>query len=344
MTAATTGPSVAALLDTLERRNLTREETRAFFGRVMAGLVLEVELAAILGALKARGETVEEITGAALALRAAATPFPRPDYPFADTCGTGGDGASTLNISTAAAVVSAEIGVPVAKHGNRSVSSACGSADVLQECGVRLDASPEVARRCLDEVGVCFLFAPHYHQGVRHAMPVRKALGTRTLFNLLGPLANPAQPPLQVLGVYDPALCVPLARTLGELGLTAALVVHGSGLDEIALHGPTTAALWQHGRLAELELTPEEAGLSRRALHELAGGQPEENATLLRALLAGVGARAHAEAVALNAGALLWISGGAPSLGDGVGQALEALESGRCLQRLRAWAEVSHGA
>jgi anthranilate phosphoribosyltransferase len=242
------------------------------------------------------------------------------------------------------AIVVAELGIPVAKHGNRSVSSQCGSADVLEELGVRLDPAPEVARRCLDQTGLCFLFAPQYHAGVRHAMPVRRALHTRTIFNLLGPLSNPSRPPLQLMGVYDPALCRPLAITLGLLGVEAALVVHGEGLDEIALHGATSAALWREGRVTELEITPEEAGLTRQPLDSLRGGNPATNAALLRALLSGKGHPAHRDAVALNAGALAWIAGMADTLGDGVALALETIATGRPMARLRSWAELSHGA
>jgi anthranilate phosphoribosyltransferase len=335
---------IATILDTLSRRNLSRGETTAIFGQLMEGHYSEIEISALVAGLKARGESPEEIAGAAEALRVAARTFPRPAYLYADTCGTGGDGTGTVNVSTAVAIVAAELGIPVAKHGNRSVSSQCGSADVLEELGVRLDPSPEVARRCLDEVGLCFLFAPQYHSGVRHAMPVRKALSTRTIFNLLGPLSNPSHPPVQLMGVYDPALCRPLAITLGLLGAEAALVVHGEGLDEIALHGTTAAALWKDGRLTELEFTPEEAGLTRQPIECLRGGNPSTNAALLRALLAGKGHPAHRDAVALNAGALAWIAGRADTLGDGVALALETIRSGRPATRLRIWAELSHGA
>jgi anthranilate phosphoribosyltransferase len=335
---------IASLLDTLSRRNLARPEAQAAFVHLMRGGYSEVEIAALVAALKARGESPEEIAGAAEALRGAARSFPRPDYVFADTCGTGGDGLGTFNVSTAVALISAELGIPVAKHGNRSVSSRCGSADVLEAAGIRLDADPAVSRRCLDQTGVCFLFAPAYHAGVRHAAPVRKTLGTRTIFNLLGPLANPSQPPIQLMGVYDPSLCLPLATTLGLLGVDAALVVHGGGLDEIALHGPTTAALWKDGRVQELELTPEEAGLARRPVESLAGGDISRNLELLAALLEGRGEPAHREAVALNAGAVAWLAGRADTLADGVALALEAIAGGGGARRLGRWAELSHGA
>jgi anthranilate phosphoribosyltransferase len=335
---------IATVLDALSRRHLTRDETTATFAHLMGGGFSDIEIAALVAALKARGESPEEIAGAAEALRGAARPFPRPGYAFADSCGTGGDGTGTINISTAVALVAADLGIPVAKHGNRSVSSQSGSADVLEQLGVRLDPDPELARRCLDEVGICFLFAPLYHSGVRHAMPVRKTLATRTIFNLLGPLSNPSRPRFQLLGVYDPSLCVPLAVTLGLLGVDAALVVHGGGLDEVALHAPTTAALWRDGRVTELEITPEEAGLDRAPVEALRGGDPSANAALLSALLSGRGEAAHRDAVALNAGALAWVAGLAKTLGDGVALALEAIDAGRPARRLADWARLSHGA
>ncbi len=333
----------AEVLETLARRSLTREESAGVFSLLVGGGWSDMEIAGLLGAFKARGETPEEIAGAAEALRGAALPFPRPSYAFADTCGTGGDGAGTLNVSTAAAVVAAEIGVAVAKHGNRALSSRCGSADVLEAAGVRLDPPASIARRSLDEVGLCFLFAPLYHEGVRHAMAARRALATRTIFNLLGPLANPARPTVQIVGVCAPAFCRPLALTLAMLGVESALVVHGEGIDEMALHGATSAALWKAKRLVEMEITPEEAGLKRQPLDALRGGEPAENAAALRLLLEGRGSGAHADAVALNAGALAWIAGRASSLREGVATAREAIAGGGAIHRFDRWAEISHG-
>lgn len=323
-------------------QDLSTKQTGQLFGRLMEGAYDTAQIAALLVALKAKGETSEEIAGAAGAMREAAAPFDRPAGIFADTCGTGGDGAHTVNISTAVAFVAAACGVPIAKHGNRSVSSRCGSADVLEACGVNLMASAEVARRCLDEVGVCFLFAPRYHSGVKHAMPARHALGTRTMFNLLGPLINPAAPPVQVMGVYDEALCVPLARTLGMLGCTDAMVVHGSGLDEVALHGPTRAALYRNEEVSMLTIVPEEAGLKRYPTEALAGGEPEENAAWLQRLLAGDGDPAHIAAVSLNAGVLLFTAGVVDTIADGVEFARRSLREGAPARKLTALVEVSH--
>ncbi len=325
-------------------RSLTAAESQRLFEAIVAGAIPGPTLAAILAALKVRGETPDEIAGAAAALRAAATPFPRPDYAFADTCGTGGDGARTINISTAAAIIAAELGIPVAKHGNRAVSSRAGSADVLEALGVRLSTTPEQARRCLDEVGLCFFFAPEYHPGMRHAAPVRRALGTRTIFNLLGPLVNPSQPTHQLVGVYDPALCTPVAETLGRLGVRVALVVHGDGLDEIAVHGPTQGALLRDGLVESVTLTPEAVGLGRHPVEALAGGDAETNATLIREVLEGRGAVAHRDAIAFNVGALALLTERARTLVEGVALAQEVLATARGAERLARFVECSRRA
>jgi len=332
------------VLEALSRRSLSREESSATFSRFVAGEYSEVEMAAVLAALKTRGETPEIMAGAVEALLASAVPFPRPDYPYADCCGTGGDGSGTVNISTAAAFVASELGIPMAKTGNRSVSSRCGSADLLERLGVKLDPEPAIGRRCLDEIGVCFIFAPQYHPGVRHAAPVRRSLGVRTVFNLVGPIANAARPPWQMMGIYDPMLCESAARTLQLLGRRVALVVHGSGLDEVALHGPTTGVLVQDDELRHVTITPAEAGVAPAPLAALAGAGPEENAEWLIALLGGKGTTPHADAVALNAGTLAWATGKAGTLRDGVRLAREALAGGGGLRRLERLVELSHGA
>lgn len=332
---------VADVLETLARRPPSREESLSVFRRLLTGGFSETQIGAILAALKTRGETPEVMAGAVEALLEAAVPFPRPDYDYADCCGTGGDGAGTVNLSTAAALVAAELGIPVAKAGNRSVSSRCGSADLLERLGVRLDPSPEAARRCLDRAGICFIYAPQYHPGIRHAAPVRRALGVRTVFNLAGPLANAARPPWQLMGLYDPALCEPAVRTLALLGRTRAMAVHGSGLDELALHGPSLGYLLIDGEIRPLTLTPEMAGVQPAPLAALAGGGPDENARWLERLLAGRAPAAHRDAVALNAGALAWMAGRAPDLRSGTAQALDALAGGRCLERLHRLVEES---
>jgi anthranilate phosphoribosyltransferase len=316
--------------------------TEHLFGELVAGRLNQPAIAAMLIALRFKGETAEEMIGAARALRAADEYFPRPDYLFADTCGTGGDGSSLINVSTAVAFVCAAAGLPIAKHGNRSVTSPCGSADVLEQLGVKLDVSAQVSRRALDETGVCFLLAPLYHPGLRHAGPVRRSLKVRTIMNLLGPCLNPAEPQVQLLGVSEARFMKPVAKTLASLGVRNALVVHGSGVDEVALHGETQAIRVAGGKLENLTITPESAGLERRPLDNLKGGGPEENAERLKALLMGSGRDEEVDVVALNAGALLLTAGLASSLRHGVQQAKDVLASGAAYSRLKALAEATN--
>jgi anthranilate phosphoribosyltransferase len=324
-------------------QDLAEAEAETLFTELVAGRLAEPQIAAMLIALRLKGEAAPELIGAARALRAADEPFARPDYLFADTCGTGGDASGTINVSTAVAFVAAACGLPIAKHGNRSVTSRCGSADVLEQLGARLDVSAATSRRALDQVGFCFLFAPAYHPGLRHAGLVRRALKVRTIMNLLGPCVNPAEPQVQLLGVPDPKLLEPIARTLQALGLRSALVVHGAGLDEIALHAETQAVRLHDGALEPLTLTPEQAGLARAPLQVLKGGGPAENAERLRALLLGYGVRAEADMVALNAGALLMTAGLASDLKDGTGMAAQALASGAAHAKLQAFVEATRG-
>jgi anthranilate phosphoribosyltransferase len=322
--------------------SLDQASIEEVFTALVQGLLPEPAIAAMLMALRFKGETADEMIGAARALRAADAPFPRPDYLYADTCGTGGDGASLINVSTAVAFVAAAAGLPIAKHGNRSVTSPCGSADVLERLGVKLDVTAEISRRALDEVGVCFLLAPLYHPGLRHAAPVRRALKVRTIMNLLGPCLNPAEPQVQLLGVSEARHLEPVAKTLASLGLRNALVVHGSGIDEVALHGETQAVRLLDGVLEPLTLTPEDAGLRRRGLASLKGGGPEENAGRMTRLLQGQGSEDEADVVALNAGALLFAGRLEPTLKDGVARAADVIASGAAHARLLMLAEVTH--
>ena len=335
-------PGEEALAALFAGRSLSQAEAETLFSHLVAGRLSDPSIAALLIALKLKGESTDELIGAALALRAADAPFVRPDYLFADSCGTGGDGSGTINLSTAVAFVAAAAGLPVAKHGNRSVTSLCGSADVLEHLGAKLDASPEASRRALDETGFCFLFAPAYHPGLKHAGPVRRALKVRTIMNILGPCVNPAEPQVQLLGVADPRLLEPVAQVLLALGVDRAMVVHGAGLDEIALHETTDAVRLQHGCIERLTLTPELAGLERAPLASLKGGGPEENAERLKALLFGYGTAAEQHAVALNAGALLLTAGTAPTLKDAVELALQTIASGRAYRVLESYIELSH--
>jgi len=325
----------------LSGEDLTSEESEHLFERLVLGKLEPAEIAGMLIALRMKGETADEMIGAARALSAAALPFERPDYLYADCCGTGGDGSGLINVSTATAFVVAAAGLPVAKHGNRSVSSRCGSADVLEAVGAKIDILPAKARALLDETGFCFLFAPAYHPGMKHAGLVRRQLEVRTVMNLLGPCINPARPPVQLLGVADPKMLRRIAQTLAAMGVEEALIVHGSGLDEVALHAETRALRLSGGTIEELELTPEQAGLDRAPLNVVTGGDVEENAARLKALLAGGAARAEEDIVVLNAAALLLTAGKAATLRQAAELAREALASGAAARVLDGFIEAS---
>ncbi|MEO7634801.1 MAG: anthranilate phosphoribosyltransferase [Sphingomicrobium sp.] len=327
----------------LAGEDLPSDDATHLFERLVLGKLEPAEIAGMLIALRMKGETAEEMIGAARALAAATTPFDRPNYLFADCCGTGGDGSGMINVSTATAFVAAAAGLPIAKHGNRSVSSKCGSADVLEALGARLEVAPANARKMLDHIGFCFLFAPAYHPGMKHAALVRRQLSVRTVMNLLGPCVNPARPPVQLLGVADPKMLRRIAETLSALGVARALVVHGGGTDEVALHAETRALRLTDGVVEEIAITPEEAGLARAPLSVVTGGDATENAARLRMLLDGQGSAAERDIVALNSGALLMTAGKAASLKDGVGQAADVLASGAAGRLLDRFVEASYG-
>lgn len=333
-----------ALQQVMAGTPLSREESKQLFSCLVAGELTNAQIAAILIAMKVRGETSAEIAGAASALLEHSKPFPETTYPIADTCGTGGDGANTINISTAAALVAASMGLAVAKHGNRSVSSRSGSADVLETLGVPLDCSPDENKALLDNHKFCFLFAPHYHPGVRHAMPVRQELKTRTLFNLLGPLINPARPDAQLLGVYDPALCMPLAETLRMLGCPRAMVVHGSGLDELALHGETQVCEVNGDDIERYTLKPADFGLQSAPIETLKGGDANLNARLMQNTFAGKGEPAHRDAIAMNVAALLYMTGQEDSLLNATERTLQHLNSGAATNHLSGLQHALRGA
>ena len=315
------------ILETLAAgRVLDEAQAQAFFTACLRGEATPAQVAAALTALRVRGETVEEIAACARALRACGRPFD-PGGEVVDTCGTGGDGRHTLNISTAAAFIAAGGGLRVAKHGNRALSSRSGSSDVLAALGVALEPSPERARRALDEAGVCFLYAPAYNPAMRHVTPVRAELGFRTVFNLLGPLANPARARRQVVGVYDPARVEPLARVLGALGAEHVWVVHGDGLDEITTTGSTIVAAWRAGGLTTFTVTPEAAGLPRTDGAALAGGDPEHNARALLAMLDGERG-AYRDIAVLNAAAAFVVADRAATLAEGAALATDSLDGG----------------
>ena len=325
----------------LAGEDLDSDESEHLFERLVLGRLEPAEIAGMLIALRMKGETAEEMIGAARALSAAAQPFERPDYLFADCCGTGGDGSGLINVSTATAFVAAAAGLPIAKHGNRSVSSRCGSADVLEALGAKIDLAPVDALKLLDDTGFCFLFAPAYHPGMKHAALVRRQLAVRTIMNLLGPCINPARPPVQLLGVADPRMLKRIAETLNAMGVAQALVVHGSGLDEVALHGETQAVRLSDGEITELVISPEEAGIERAPLNVVTGGDPAENAARLRKLLSGRGAPAESDITILNTAALLHTAGKAASLKEAADQARDVLFSGEAASVLDRYIEAS---
>lgn len=326
------------ILEQLYQGNaISQEDSEQLFSAIVTGEMDPVSLGAALIAMKVRGETPAEIAGAATALLANAREFPRPDYMFADIVGTGGDGSNSINISTASAFVAAACGLKVAKHGNRSVSSKSGSSDLLAAFGINLDMTPENARQALDDQNVCFLFAPQYHSGFRYAMPVRKQLQTRTLFNVLGPLINPARPPLALIGVYSPKLIQPVAETLKVLGYRRAAVVHGGGMDEIAIHAPTMVAELRDGEITRYEISPPDFGLDFHDKESLAGGTPEENRDILRQLLQGNGQPAHEQAIAANVAMLMKLFGN-EDLRENAEQAISVIRSGRAYELVTALA------
>lgn len=324
-------------------QSLTQEQSHRFFSQVMAGDVPEALLGSVLTALKIKGETAAEIAGAATAVREYATTFPSQPEIVTDCVGTGGDGANTINISTTAAILAAACGLKMAKHGNRSVSSMSGSADLLEAFGVNLMMSPDVASQCIEKANICFLFAPAYHPGFKYAGPVRAAMGIRTLFNILGPLVNPAHPKIMLLGVYAPELLEIIAQSLLLTGVEKAWVVHGSGLDEIALHGQTQVIEINNGELITKTISPEDFGLQQFSLSAIKGGTPAENAQASKAILAGEGNEAHNTAVIINCAALLYLHGKASSLIEAADIAKQTLKSGAALNTLNTLVEVSNG-
>ncbi len=323
--------------------SLSEAEAEAFMGRIMDGELSAIRTAAFLSALRVRGETVPEIVGFARAMRDRATRVnvSSPSGVLVDTCGTGGDGAHTFNISTTAAFVVAAAGVPVAKHGNRAASSKTGSADVLEALGVNLEISPERVAEAVQTVGIGFMFARAHHPAMRHVAPVRAELGIRTVFNILGPLTNPAGATHQVIGVYDPSLTRTLAEVLHGLGSKGALVVHGSGMDELTVTGMSHIAELRDGAVREYTIEPESVGLERHAPSSLTGGDPAQNAAITRDTLEGKGTSAQRDVVALNAGAALYAANAVPSLEAGVQRALEIIQSGAGLKNLEAYAKFT---
>jgi anthranilate phosphoribosyltransferase len=330
------------LIEKLARReSLTSDEAATAMTEIMEGRAAEAQIAGLLVGLLMKGERPAEIVGLARSMRTHAVRLSRPFDRVFDTCGTGGDRSGTFNISTTAAIVVAGCGVRVAKHGNRSVSSRSGSADVFEALGVRISASPAVVERCLDEVNIGFFFAPTFHPSMRHAGPTRRALGVRTAFNLLGPLTNPAGATRQLVGVPRPEFTELLARALVLLGSERAWVVHGSdGLDEISTTGYTKVSECRNGAVNTFYLHPSDVGIQKAPHDALRGGDAAENAAILRDVLSGARG-AHRDVVLLNAGAALFIAGASASLQEGMQHAASAIDQGKATQTLERLVEVS---
>ena len=327
----------AALSALIEKRDLTQDEMLSVMHQIMSGELTPVQIAGILIGLRAKGETVAEIAAAAQVMRELSTKVPLSGETFlVDTCGTGGDGAHTFNISTASALVAAAAGAKVAKHGGRSVSSTCGSADVLEALGVNVNLTPDQVAQSVREIGVGFMFAPNHHSAMKHAAPVRRELGVRTLFNLLGPMTNPAGAPNQVLGVFHRDLVPKLAQVLQTLGSRHVLVVHAAdGLDEISLSGDTYVAELRDGKISEYILNPQQFGLKVSPTERLAVHNLEQATTMLHQSLAPQASAAR-DIVALNAGAAIYVSGKASSLAEGFAQAQALIQSGAASAKLSA--------
>ncbi len=330
-------------------RSPSEDEVASAFAEIMDGVATAAQIGGLLVGLRLAGETAPQLAGAARAMRARALPLTVPNPALGvDTCGTGGDSSGSVNVSTLAAIIAAAAGAQVAKHGNRALSSRAGSADVLAALGVRIDAPPAVVQRCIDHVGIGFAFAPTFHAATRHAAGPRRELGTRTLFNLLGPMTNPAQVAQQVIGVYDPRWCTPVARALGRLGSRRVFVLHGAGgIDEIAVAGETLVAEWDGTDSSERLMSPKAFGFEDVDPAGLAGGDADDNATILRAVLDGAGQtqgaahRAVFTAAVMEAALALVAIGLAPDARAGAERAAAAVAAGAAADRLKHWARVS---
>jgi anthranilate phosphoribosyltransferase len=322
-----------ALLKLVERKNLTKDEAKESMTEIMQGKTTPSQLSAFITALRMKGEVVDEITGCAEAMRNAALHLKINADTIVDTCGTGGDKTNTFNISTAVAFIASGGGLTVAKHGNRCVSSQCGSADVLEHSGINLNAKPEKVKECIEKIGIGFLFAPLYHPAMKYALPTRKEIGIRTIFNILGPLTNPAGANVQLLGVYSPDLTEMLANVLKNLGTKSALVVHGEGFDEISLTGKTSVAELKEGKVKTYNIQPEDFGIKRANKNDLLGADVDKNVHIMKAVLKGEKGP-YRDIVLLNSGALFFIAGKANDIKAGIKLAENAIDSGNALKKL----------
>ncbi len=335
-----------AIIKIVSKEDLTYEEARDTMLEIMKGETTPTQNAAFLAALSTKStkaETIDEISGCAYAMRSLATPVSHPGMEVLEIVGTGGDGAHSFNISTTTAMVVAAGGVKVAKHGNRAASSLSGTADCLEALGINIQQDPELCRKMLEEAGFCFMFAQKYHAAMKYVGPIRKELGFRTVFNILGPLTNPAKPEMFLLGVYDEYLVEPVAKVLSSLGVKRALVVYGKDrMDEVSVSAPTTVCELRDGFYRTFEIKPEDFGLARGTKEEIVGGSPEENAEITRGILNGTITGAKRNIVLMNAGCALYAGKAAASIEEGVKLAAELIDSGAALKTLEKVAEVSN--
>ena len=331
-----------AILKLAKRENLSYDEAHQVMDEIMEGKASDVQMSSYLTALSMKGETIDEITASAAGMREHCVRL-LSDVNALEIVGTGGDGSNSFNISTTSALVIAAAGVPVAKHGNRAASSKCGAADVLEELGVNICVSPERSARLLEEIGICFLFAQNYHFAMKYVAPVRKELGIRTIFNILGPLANPAGADMELIGVYDEALVEPIAHVLGNLGVKNAMVVYGQDqLDEISMSAPTSVCEIRDDTFHSYTITPEQFGFATCEKRELTGGTPAENAEITRRILSGSERGPKRNAVLLNAGAALYIAGKVQALEAGIALAAEMLDSKKAYEILEQFIQYSN--
>jgi len=330
-----------AIIALSKKEDLTFETAEAVMNEIMSGEASPVQMSAYLTALSLKGETIDEITASALGMRSHCVRLLH-DVDALEIVGTGGDHANTFNISTAAAIITAAAGIPVAKHGNRSASSKCGAADVLETLGVNINIEPEKSAELLKNIGICFMFAQNYHIAMKFVAPIRRELGIRTVFNIIGPLTNPAGAKMELMGVYDRAMVEPLAQVMCNLGVKSAMVVHGEdGLDEISLSAPTFACEVKDGWVRSYTLTPEQFGLKRCKKEDLQGGEPSENAEIMKALLHGEKGPKR-DAAVLNAAAAMFITGRYDSIAAAVDVANEVIDSGKALQKLESFISCSN--
>jgi len=330
-----------AIKQLVNKENLEYETAERVMDEIMSGKASDIQKSAYLAAMSLKGETIEEITASVEGMRKHCISFPL-EMNTLEIVGTGGDGSDSFNISTTSSFVISAAGVPVAKHGNRAASSKCGAADVLEALGININVAPEKSAAILKEIGICFLFAQRYHTAMKHVAPVRKELGIRTMFNILGPLSNPAKPKMQLMGVYDKKLTEPLAKVLLNLGVNKAMVVYGNdGLDEISMSDATTVCEIKDGKIISYEMAPENFGLKRCRKNDLIGGTPLENAEITKRLLQGE-RNAKRDAVVLNSAAALYIAGKAASIREGIDLAEQAIDTGTAIKQLDRFIELSN--